>query len=59
MTATIQRLTPAEFIMLAPALVDIYIGAMGYAPSMRPQRIQVWKGEVRSPRIYCLGGCGR
>lgn len=49
MTATIQRLTPAEFIMLAPALVDIYIEAMGYSPSMRRQRIQVWKGEVRSP----------
>ena len=54
MTATIQRLTPAEFIMLAPALVDIYIEAMGYAPSMRPQRIQVWKGEVRSPGFTAL-----
>lgn len=35
--------------MLAPTLVDIYMEAMGYAPSMRPGRIRVWKGEVRSP----------
>lgn len=49
MTPTIQRLTPAEFVLLAPVLVDIYIEAMEYSPSMRRQRIQVWKGEVRSP----------
>lgn len=35
--------------MLVPTLVDIYIEAMGYPRSMRRQRIQVWKGEVRSP----------
>lgn len=49
MTPTIQRLTPAEFVMLVPVLVDLYIEAMEYAPSMRHQRIRVWKGEVRSP----------
>lgn len=35
--------------MLTPTLVDIYIEAMGYPRTMRRQRIQVWKGEVRSP----------
>lgn len=54
MTVSIQRLSPAEFAMLAPTLVDIYMEAMGYAPSIRTGRIRVWKGEVRSPGFTAL-----
>ncbi|GAA1178708.1 N-acetyltransferase [Corynebacterium glaucum] len=46
MTVEIRRLSPAEFTMLAPDLVDIYLEAMGYDPSIRQQRINVWRREI-------------
>ena len=45
-TVEIRRLSPAEFTMLAPDLVDIYLEAMGYDPSIRQQRINVWRREI-------------
>lgn len=45
----IRRLTKAEFSLLAPRLVDIYIEAMGYSPAMRAQRLRVWRTEVVWP----------
>lgn len=45
----IRRLTNAEFSMLVPTLVDIYMDAMGYPPSIRTQRLRVWRGEVAWP----------
>lgn len=53
-TVEIRRLSPAEFSLLAPQLVDIYIDAMGYDPSMRNQRISVWRGEVRWPGFTAI-----
>lgn len=40
--------------MLVPALVDIYIEAMGYSPTIRPQRLRVWRGEVRWPGFTAI-----
>lgn len=54
MTVEIRRLRPAEFSLLVPQLVDIYIDAMGYDPSMRGQRISVWRGEVRWPGFTAI-----
>lgn len=48
-TLEIRRLTHAEFSMLAPMLVDIYMEAMEYSPSIRAQRIRVWRSEVTWP----------
>lgn len=49
MTVEIRRLSPAEFSLLVPQLVDIYIDAMEYDPAIRAQRERVWRGEVRWP----------
>lgn len=46
MSVDIRRLSPAEFSMLAPDLVDIYLEAMGYDPSIRRQRVNVWRHEI-------------
>ncbi len=35
--------------MLAPPLVDIYIAAMGYSPTMRANRIKAWKADIMRP----------
>ena len=53
-TLEIRRLTNAEFTMLVPTLVDIYIDAMGYNPTIRAQRINVWRGEVRWPGFTAI-----
>ncbi len=45
----IRRLSPQEFAMLAPQLVDIYIEAMGYNPTIRANRINAWKADVMRP----------
>mgnify|MGYP002718266098 FL=1 len=49
MTVQIRRLSPAEFSLLVPHLVDIYLTAMEYDPAIRAQRERVWRGEVRWP----------
>ena len=45
-TVDIRPLSKAEFAYLAPQLVDIYLDAMEYPRSIRPERIRVWRGEV-------------
>lgn len=45
----IRRLSPQEFAILAPQLVDIYIEAMGYNPTIRANRINAWKADVMRP----------
>ena len=49
MPVEIRRLTPGEFTLLVPQLVDIYLAAMEYNPQIRDQRIRVWKDEVTWP----------
>lgn len=49
MTIEIRRLSAPEFCLLAPALVDIYIEAMGYPAHIKKQRVDVWKREVIQP----------
>ena len=53
-TVEIRRLTNAEFGILAPQLVDIYLDAMDYPRSIRSERIRVWRGEVTSPGFTAL-----
>ncbi|MHA2789369.1 N-acetyltransferase family protein [Corynebacterium sp. S7] len=54
MSITIRRLTGPEFSVLAPELVDIYIEAMRYSPSIRMQRINVWRREIVQPGFTAL-----
>lgn len=54
MPVEIRRLTPGEFTLLVPQLVDIYIAAMEYDPHIRDQRIRVWKDEVTWPGFTAI-----
>lgn len=54
MTIEIRRLNPGEYSLLVPELVDIYIAAMQYNPSLRDQRIRVWRSEVRWPGFTAI-----
>ena len=44
----IRRLTPPEFSLLAPQLVEIYIEAMHY-PAILHSRISSWRNDVTRP----------
>lgn len=46
---SIRRLSGAEFALLAPRFVDLYIEAMDYHPSIRETRIQSWKRDLLKP----------
>lgn len=50
----IRRLSGPEFAVLAPQLVDIYIEAMGYDPSIRDSRVNVWRREISQPGFTAL-----
>lgn len=50
----IRRLSGPEFAVLAPQLVDLYIEAMGYDPSIRAGRIDVWRREIVQPGFTAL-----
>ena len=54
MPVEIRRLTPGEYTLLVPQLVDIYIAAMEYDPKIRDQRIRVWKDEVTWPGFTAI-----
>lgn len=54
MPVEIRRLTPGEFTLLTPQLVDIYLAAMEYDPQIRDQRIRVWKDEVTWPGFTAI-----
>lgn len=58
MSVTIRRLTGAEFSLLVPRLVDIYIEAMGYDPNIRDSRADVWRREVIRPGFTCIIASG-
>lgn len=49
MSFEIRRLTPPEFSLLAPQLVEIYIEAMHYNPTILHSRISSWRNEVTRP----------
>jgi len=51
---TIRRLSPQEFSLLAPQLVEIYIEAMGYSPSIRSNRVSSWRAEVIKPGFSAI-----
>ncbi|QPK78514.1 GNAT family N-acetyltransferase [Corynebacterium lizhenjunii] len=41
----LRHLHPAEFSTWAPTLVEIYIDAMGYDPTVSPQRVRTWRRD--------------
>ncbi len=45
----VLRLTTAEFNMLTPRLVDIYLQAMQYPNTMRAHCVGVWHRDSRNP----------
>lgn len=51
---SIRRVTNAEFSLITPRLVDIYLEAMEYSPSLRTPRIQAWKRDVIRPGFTCV-----
>jgi len=50
----IRRLSGPEFAVLAPRLVDLYIEAMGYDPSISAGRVAVWRQEIMQPGFTSL-----
>lgn len=51
---SIQRLTVAEFALLTPRLVDLYIEAMGYSPRIHSSRVRSWKNDLLRPGFTCI-----
>ncbi|APT92218.1 GNAT family acetyltraansferase [Corynebacterium phocae] len=49
MTFHLHRLSPAEFSLYAPQLVDVYLAAMGYNPQVRAHRVSTWRRDVVRP----------
>lgn len=48
MPITIRRLQRAEFVYHTPELVDLYMNAMGYEPSLRESWINSWRRQATS-----------
>lgn len=53
-TVELRRLTPGEYSILVPTLVDIYIEAMGYNPNIKEQRVRIWHDEVKWPGFTAI-----
>lgn len=51
---TLRRLSPQEFAIALPQLVDIYIEAMGYSAAMRDNSIARWKSDLMRPGFSCV-----
>ena len=51
---TLCRLSPHEFAIALPQLVDIYIEAMHYSPAIREQSIARWKSDIMRPGFSCV-----
>ena len=49
MSFEIRRLTPPEFSLLAPQLVEIHIEAMNYNPAIVHSRISSWRRDLTRP----------
>ena len=54
MSFEIRRLTPPEFSVLAPQLVEIYIEAMNYRPDILHSRIAGWRNDLIRPGFSAL-----
>lgn len=55
MTVRIVPLTAAEFDAAAPALVEVYIAAMGYPARIHAHRVSAWRRDSARPgfRAFC------
>jgi ribosomal protein S18 acetylase RimI-like enzyme len=51
---SIRRISGPEFSIAAPRLVDIYIAAMDYSPSVRNQRIRAWREDTLLPGFTAI-----
>lgn len=54
MKTEIRRLTPAEYLLATPQLVDLYIEAMDYPANVRTARIASWRQEALSPGFTAI-----
>ncbi|WP_151530459.1 MULTISPECIES: GNAT family N-acetyltransferase [Corynebacterium] len=50
----IRELTTVEFCMLTPHLVDIYIRAMGYDPTLADSRVSAWRHNSRNRDFHAF-----
>lgn len=55
MSISYQSLSAPQFTVLAPELVDLYITAMNYPPTIRDQRVSVWRRDAISPGFVAIG----
>ncbi|WP_310129292.1 GNAT family N-acetyltransferase [Corynebacterium felinum] len=53
-TVYYQSLSPHEFSVLCPSLVDVYIKAMGYDPAMKNSRITAWRAAVMEKNFHAV-----
>ncbi|HZK32034.1 MAG TPA: GNAT family N-acetyltransferase [Corynebacterium sp.] len=53
-TISIRRISGPEFSMIAPRLVDIYLSAMGYSPSVHSQRLHAWRSDTVMPGFTAI-----
>lgn len=47
-------LSPAEFALAMPTLMDIHLDAMGYGEQLREPRLRSWREHVRRPGFRCI-----
>ncbi|PFG28390.1 putative GCN5-related N-acetyltransferase [Corynebacterium renale] len=47
-------LSPAEFALAMPTLMDIHLDAMGYSDQLREPRLRSWREHVRRPGFRCV-----
>lgn len=57
-SVSIKRLSPAEFSLLTPRLVDIYLSAMEYAPGMHNSRVAAWRRDTLQPGFTSIIATG-
>ena len=53
-TIQLRRLSPREFALHAPQLVDIYLTAMEYPREIYYQRLAGWRGDSMQPGFTCV-----
>ena len=54
MTIKIQLLSALEFSSITPLLVNIYLEAMGYTPTIRDSRIKAWRQAVQEKNFQAV-----
>lgn len=45
-SVSIKRLSPAEFSLITPRLVDLHLQAMDYSPDLHSSRVRAWRHDT-------------